>query len=160
MDREEQGAPWGKKSSCVEQRARGTGRWEEEVDSHGRDEEQKEAQGPAAMGREELSCWRSRRCNLERSRGRKGKICRGAACSRKKKGRSDGRHGRSFSAPRKKGVLLQGRRAQGAEGRSCERGQRPGRSPTAWELGAQLPTCCRAMNREEDGVGEKKTGGG
>ena len=50
----------------------------EEVGSHGRDEEQKEAQGPAAMGREELSCWRSRRCNLERSRGRKGKICRGA----------------------------------------------------------------------------------
>jgi hypothetical protein len=86
--------------------SKGMGRWAEEVGSHGRAEEQKEAQGPTAMGREEPSCWRSRPCNLERSRGRKGKICRGAACSRKKKGRSDGRHGRSFSASRNKGVLL------------------------------------------------------
>jgi hypothetical protein len=40
-------------------------------------------------------------------------------------------------------------------------GERPApwEKSVTWELGARLPACCRAMNREEDGVGEKKVGG-
>ena len=65
------------------------------------------------------------------------------AMDSKGEGGRDGRHGSSFSAPRKRGVLLQGYRAQGAEGRPGERGQRPGRSSATWGLGARLPACCR-----------------
>jgi hypothetical protein len=75
------------------------------------------------------------------------------------------RHGRNLSslpwgkASARRGrrsALLQGRRAQGVEGRPWERGQRPRRSSAAWGLGARLPACCcvggmgSCCMREED----------
>jgi hypothetical protein len=105
---------------------------------------EREAAAPCYWGRRASlsSVGRRARSRELAPRGEQGG--RSAAChGQQREGGRDGRHGSSFSAPRKRGVLLQGYRAQGAEGRPGERGQRPGRSSATWGLGARLPACCR-----------------
>jgi hypothetical protein len=98
---------------------------------------EREAAAPCYWGRRASlsSVGRRARSRELAPRGEQGG--RSAAChGQQREGGRDGRHGSSFNAPRKRGVLLQGYRAQGSEGRPGERGQHPGRSFGGSENGA------------------------